>query len=101
MRRIIFLMISISILISAACEKDELETAIQAVIVRDCTGTYLRHDGKDFHICNIDKVETFTNKETISLTFKKLGTCNGSGIGSIVCDMLQKSEGWIEVIRIN
>jgi hypothetical protein len=94
-------MTSISILISTACEKDELETAVQAIIVRDCTGTYLRHDGMDFHVCNIDKVESFANSETISVTFKKLGTCNGTATGSIVCDMLHISDGWIEVVRIN
>ena len=90
-------MILISLLISSACEKDSLETA---VIVKDCTGTYLRQDGKDFHVCNTDKLEFFSDGETVSVTFKKIDAC-GEAIGLIVCDMLHESEGWVQVLRIN
>lgn len=51
MKKVFFLLILS--LIVASCEKEPNGTM---TVVLDCTGTYLRQDGKDNHVCNIEKI---------------------------------------------
>ncbi len=69
-------------------------------LLRDCTGTYLRWQGKDYQVCNIEKVSSFPDGSTMTATFKSIKECNGSAKDEIVCAMLRINEGWIEVVRI-
>ncbi len=80
-----------------ACKKECHETT---TVVKDCTGTYLRWDGKDYRVCNLEKVVSFANGETVTATFKRINNCNGSGDEEIVCAMVHANEGWIEVKKI-
>ncbi len=68
-------------------------------VIKDCTGTYLRLDGKDYHVCNLEKVSAYTNGAKIPVTFKILEDCAHSK-ETITCYMLHKNEGWIEVEKI-
>ena len=85
------------ILITISCTKINK----QVIVVRDCTGAYLRLDGKDYHVCNLEKIETFTDGSIITASFKKISVCNGSAVNSAVCGMLHENEGWIEVTKAN
>ena len=69
-------------------------------VVRDCTGTYLRMDGKDYQVCNLEKVSPFADGVTVKASFKKLQECNGSARYAIICKMNHQDEGWIEVDKI-
>lgn len=42
-----------------ACGK----TKDSMVIVRDCTGTYLRYQKKDYHVCNPEKLQIYPDGE--------------------------------------
>jgi hypothetical protein len=81
----------------SSCKKERNETV---TVIRDCTGTYLRNYGKDFHVCNPEKVASFENGTEVLSTYKKIRDCNGSAKDAIVCLMVHKNEGWIEVIKI-
>lgn len=70
------------------------------VVIRDCTGTYLRKDGKDYRVCNLERVEAYANGIEVRVSYKKLQECKGSGADQIVCMMVHDNEGWIEVIEI-
>lgn len=92
----------ISILLTLAamfssCKKELNQTV---TVIRDCTGTYLRFDGKDYQVCNLETVASFTDGATAKVAFKRIGECNGSAKNLIVCHMLHPNEGWIEVRSI-
>ncbi len=80
-----------------SCKKEGNQTV---TVERDCTGTYLRLDGKDYQVCNLEKVSSFSDGTTVTATFKKIKECNGSAKDGIVCHMLHGNEGWIEVEKI-
>jgi hypothetical protein len=81
----------------SSCKKERNQTV---TVERDCTGTYLSLDGKDYHVCNLEKVSSFSDGVTVTATFKKIKECNGSAKDAIVCAMLHANEGWIEVDKI-
>ena len=96
--RILILFASIFTLFTLfACQKEKYETM---TVVRDCTGTYLRFNEKDYHVCNLEKVSSFANGTEVSANFKKIEECNGSAKNSIVCMFLHANEGWITVNEI-
>lgn len=98
MKKTICITTTIFLLTLFACKKERNKTV---TVVRDCTGTYLRFEGKDYHVCNLEKVSTFTDGATVKATFKKIKECNGSAKDAIVCYVLHENEGWVDVEKIN
>jgi hypothetical protein len=95
MKKTICLLTFFSLLTLFACEKT---SDVKMTIETDCTGTYLRQDGKDYKVCNIGKVAGFSDGQAVSVTYKNIGDCNivvGDG-----CKLVHKNEGWIEVLTI-
>lgn len=76
------------------CKKDNY---FAATVVRDCTGTYLRWQDKDYHVCNTEKTEPFENGARVKTLFNSIKECNSPVIGQPVCDMYHQNEGWIEI----
>ena len=95
-RFILSILLALAVVLSS-CKKEFNETV---TVERDCTGTYLRFDGKDYHVCNLEKVASFADGVTVKARFKKLRACNGSARDAIVCAMIHPNEGWIEVSSI-
>lgn len=69
-------------------------------IVKDCTGTYFRYEGKDYHVCNTEMTDLQKDSNEVTVTFKKLKECKGTAQNAVVCEMLHKNEGWIEIVSI-
>lgn len=90
----ILLTLTLSSLIS--CEKDN--NAKSVVVIKDCTGDYLRYDSKDYLVCNRDKLADFDNNTNAIATFKRIETCSGEPY--VVCMMYHQHEGYIEVKSI-
>ena len=67
-----------------------------AKVVRDCTGTYLQIDKKDYLVCNVDILKNFKEGETVSATFEKTDYCPEFE-GQVVCMMYHQNEGKIRV----
>ena len=80
-----------------SCKKEGTENA---TVIKDCTGTYLRMQGKDYKVCNIEKTSSLRNDINISVTFKKLTECDGSGNLGQICDLYHKFDSWIEIETI-
>ena len=97
MKKLLFL--SLLLVGFSSCKKTCMEGQEMTVIV-DCTGTYLRLDGKDYQVCNTEKLGGFQNFEIVKADFKKIKNCNGSAADDIVCMMAHQNEGWIEVKSI-
>jgi len=70
------------------------------VFIKDCTGSYLRYDGLDYHICNTELTTSFSNGDTILAVYHKITACNGAASKGIICMMYHKNEGWIQLDTI-
>ena len=68
----------------------------EVTVVRDCTGTYVRSNEKDYHVCNLDVVKDVADGATVKLDFKKVSACPAMD-STIVCMMYHENEGWVEV----
>lgn len=88
---IIFLILLISFV---SCSKVSNKNM---TVIKDCTGSYLRLDGKDYHICNIESVEDYESGTEVKASFKKIDDCQ---YDYAVCEMLHLNEGWINVTKI-
>lgn len=96
--RKILLWESAFLLMSATCKKS---VNVSMIFIKDCTGSYLRYNGKDYHICNIEKVKGLSNADTVLANFTKLKECNGIAKEGIICMMYHANEGWIEIKSIS
>ena len=72
----------------------------EMLVVRDCTGTYLRHEGKDYHVCNIEKLSGISSGTTVNATYHKIAGCPEQD-QTVVCMMLHENEGWIVVDSVD
>jgi hypothetical protein len=75
-------------------------SGIEAVVVRDCTGTYVRVEGKDHLVCNRDKLKAFETGDTVRVRFKKTTYCQELK-DEIVCMMYHEHEGMVKLIKVN
>ncbi|MCH5598520.1 hypothetical protein [Niabella ginsengisoli] len=70
----------------------------EMTIVRDCTGTYLRHNNLDYQVCNKKLLKKFNIDEMVIVSIKKLKTCYEE-IGEI-CLLEHENEGWVKVLSV-
>jgi hypothetical protein len=96
MRALLFLLMAIVLFTQIACSK---LTHNEMVVVRDCTGTYLRANDKDYLVCNEDKLEAYVDGAKVSVKYDRIKDCDGSN--KVICMMAHEHEGLIEVISIN
>lgn len=68
------------------------------IVIKDCTGSYLRFEGNDYHICNIEMVENYDSWTEVEASFKKIDECSEGDV--VVCDMFHQNEGLIRVTKI-
>lgn len=66
------------------------------MVTRDCTGTYLQINGKDYLVCNDDKLEGYAEGEYVTAKYKEVNDCQSG----VVCYMLHLHEGVIEIIGV-
>jgi len=85
------------IVLFSACGKEKLQ---KMAVVRDCTGTYLRYDEKDYHVCNASMLATFEDGEKIKAKYRSIALCDDYSSTHVVCEMYHDNEGWVEVIEI-
>ncbi len=90
--------LGILLLANLSCEKSETQ---ELIVIRDCTGTYLRLKEKDYRVCNLEKLAPFPDGAKVAATFKRIDVCKGSANETIICYMLHENEGWIEVLKVN
>lgn len=97
MKRLILTSASVAVFALMSCKKESGE---KVTVVKDCTGTYLQINGKDYQVCNLEKTNGFANGTTVIASYKKISKCTGSAADQIVCMMYHENEGWIEVMSI-
>ena len=96
MKKLLLITSVAALLTLLSCKR---ETNKPMTVIKDCTGTYLRMDGKDFQVCNIGKLTFFSSGTTVNATFKKIDNCKRLE-GKVVCKMLHQNEGLIEIVKL-
>lgn len=96
MRKIALLLLLTGSVVIESCKKDRW---VDAVVLRDCTGTYLRIGELDYKVCNLGKVEAISNRTNVSVRIEKIDACDCNQ-GVIVCEMLHLHNGWLYVQEI-
>ncbi|MEZ5196925.1 MAG: hypothetical protein R2764_11115 [Bacteroidales bacterium] len=89
----ILLIITVTTSISCSKVSDKNMT-----VIKDCTGSFLRYNGKDYHICNVEMVGDYDSGMEVEASFKKIKECLQGEIS--ICEMYHQNEGWIQVTRI-
>lgn len=56
-----------------ACGK---ENHVDAIIIKDCTGTYLRIVNKDYKVCNSELTKGFADGQIVKAVFTLESECN-------------------------
>ena len=97
MKKILSITAILLLLTAFACKKQSNKTAL---IIRDCTGTYLRIDTKDYQVCNTEKTDAFPDNIAVTVTFKEIKECKGTASHAIVCQMYHENAGLVDVVKI-
>ena len=92
-----FIAVIFFLLILSGCSKEDFQNAI---VVRDCTGTYLRVTDKDYRVCNLDKVASFPDGAEVTAKFKTIDGDDCDALHDFWCAMFHASEGMIKIEKI-
>jgi hypothetical protein len=90
---IIILVLSILVL---ACTK---KSGVEASITRDCTGTYIRIQDKDYLVCNINSVAEYNEGEKVKVSYRMETECPERE-GLMVCMMYHENAGMVRVLKV-
>ena len=97
MKKIAFLSIIVFNVSLISCEKDN---KCKLVVVKDCTGTYLRIDSKDFKVCNEGEFVSLETGTYVRADFNVVEACSKPNSETPICYMLHETEGAIEVFNL-
>ena len=95
--RNLLLLIVLTFFITCKTKKDAVENTT-AQIIRDCTGTYIRMNEKDYKVCNEKTIENIESNTTVNLAFKSVENCPVKD-DIVMCMMYHETEGFVEVIN--
>lgn len=96
MRKLFILLLSTSLFVFASCSKDFLQ--VDAIVEKNCTGSYLKINDNFFYVCNSEKVASYTSGQAISVSYEALEGCKSKGTPT--CDLNFNYEGIIEIKEI-
>ena len=96
MCKIGFCLVFVFILISCG----EFENR-KMLVIKDCTGNYIRFKGKDYRVCNDEILNEFENEEKVRATFEKIDSCADSINNASNCFITHVYEkSWVKITNI-
>lgn len=95
MKKRLYLIFPIIALTLMGCTK--MNTS--AEVIKDCTGVYLRIDGKDYLVCNDDVLSGKEDNEMVKVRYEIINECDQPP--ELQCYMAHDYEGVIEVKSVN
>ncbi|WP_113639412.1 hypothetical protein [Nubsella zeaxanthinifaciens] len=75
MRKLFFLFLTSSIIFLSSCSKDFLQ--VNAIVEKNCTGSYLKIENKYYYVCNQSIISSYTSGQAISVSYEVLEGCAG------------------------
>ncbi len=82
-------------LLMTSCSKSFREGTIN----RDCTGTYLKLNDKDYLVCNPLMTNSYQDGKTVNIKFKSKASCSSNPV-SFACQLYHPNSGFVEIIEI-
>ncbi|HZG01407.1 MAG TPA: hypothetical protein VEY71_10415 [Chitinophagales bacterium] len=98
MKNLSLLAVLFIVLSSFSCKKGN---NVDATVVRDCTGTYLRINTSDYRVCNKSKLSKFEDGETVNVTFRVVTAGKCEADEDIVCMMAHEYKDRIVVTKVD
>jgi hypothetical protein len=83
-------------ILTLACAK---KNGVEASITRDCTGTYIRIQDKDYLVCNINSVAEYNEGDKVKVSYKVVTDCPEKE-GLMVCMMYHENEGMVRILKV-
>ena len=83
-------------ILTLACAK---KNGVEASITRDCTGTYIRIQDKDYLVCNINSVAEYNEGDKVKVSYKVVTDCPEKE-GLMVCMMYHENEGMVRTLKV-
>ncbi len=77
----------------SGCTDSQKQTAI---VIKNCTGSYLRFQENDFKICNPEIIESQQEGEVITVKLRYIDQCTDD----YACNLHYPFEGWVEILEI-
>lgn len=96
MRQAFYILI-IVLLATTACKK---RTRGTMTVIKDCTGSYLRLDDKDYTIGNEDKLDKFEDGTVVDVVFIKDDKCVSSRVHCMTVHVHEMATGMYRVTKI-
>ena len=84
-----------SLVLLASCGK----FSRKATIERDCTGTYIELNDRDYFVCNPAIISSFPDGSSIKVKFDRVNECP-SDTNLVLCEMYHKHFENIEITEI-
>lgn len=75
-------------------------SGVEARVVRDCTGTYIRVGEKDYLVCNRNLLDTYHDGDSVRVRFSPVDNCPELD-STITCLMFHQHEGLIRLKKVN
>ena len=95
MKKISFILLCFIFSFSACSKVNNREM----IVVKDCTGSYLRFNENDYKICNIETVSDIEGGTIVTASFKEINACTNPAASGL-CELYHKNEGWVIVTKI-
>ena len=95
MRKLLIL-IALSVFVLISCEKAD---NLSMIVVKDCTGSYLRFDEKDYLVCNDEALSSYKNGDEVLASVEKIERCMGGD--AVICYMYHPNEGFINIKSVS
>ena len=70
-----------------------------ALVERNCTGTYVKMGEDYFAVCNADVLTEYTHGSAVDIQYKKLSDCTAY-LDDVICMMYFHHEGYVEITKI-
>lgn len=92
-----YILISVMMICAlASCKKKSEKNAL---VIKDCTGSYVHINDKDYLICNSELIDNVESGTKLSITYQKAEDCDA--LSPTLCELYHKNEGTIEITKIN
>ncbi len=69
-----------------------------AEVIKDCTGTYLRYQQKDYLVCNKNMLNAYGSGTWLNVGFNKTNNCQT--LPETVCAMYHENEGTVNLVCV-
>lgn len=103
----IFILLFVTVFLFVNCEKFKIENpddttnttntevkdnVKKVTFFRDCTGSYIRLDAKDYKICNYQDVKKYETGDVLMVSYDSIGNCENINPEQLTCKMAHMFE---------